>query len=60
MLIGLVIVWMETETGKGSNTVNSNTSKQSGAWWSFGRVDVFCPKGHGFDSHSSRHVGTLG
>src|SRR6218665_3075517 len=24
------------------------------------RVYVFCPKGHGFDSHPSRHVRTLG
>ena len=31
-----------------------------GTWWRFGRVDVFRPKGQGFDSRSSRHVGTLG
>ena len=31
-----------------------------GTWWRFGRVDAFRPKGHGFDSRSSRHVGTLG
>ena len=28
--------------------------------WRIGRVDAFRPKGHGFDSSSSRHVGTLG
>src|SRR6218665_1649520 len=28
--------------------------------WLTGRVDAFRPKGHGFDSHSSRHVATLG
>ena len=28
--------------------------------WRIGRVDAFSPKGHGFDSHSSRHIGTLG
>ena len=28
--------------------------------WRIGRVDAFRPKGHGFDSHSSRHVGPLG
>ena len=28
--------------------------------WRIGRVDAFRPKGHGFDSPSSRHVGTLG
>src|SRR6218665_2750560 len=31
-----------------------------GAWWLFGRVDNFCPKGHWCDSRSRRHVGTLG
>ena len=30
-----------------------------GAWWRFGRVDAFRPQGHGFDSRSNRHVGTL-
>jgi len=29
-------------------------------WWRFGRVDAYRPKGHEFDSCSSRHVGTLG
>ena len=28
--------------------------------WHISRVDAFRPKGHGFDSRSSRHVGTLG
>ena len=28
--------------------------------WRIGRVDGLRPKGHGFDSRSSRHVGTLG
>jgi len=31
-----------------------------GAWWRFGRVDSFCPKGHGFGSRSNLHLGTLG
>ena len=31
-----------------------------GRVWRIGRVDAFRPKGHGFDSRSSRHVGTLG
>src|SRR6218665_2957101 len=31
-----------------------------GRGWCIGRVDTFCPKGYGFDSRSSRHVGTLG
>ena len=31
-----------------------------GAWWHIGRVDAFRPKGPGFESRSSRHVGTLG
>ena len=28
--------------------------------WRIGRVDAFRPKGHGFDSRSSRHVATFG
>ena len=35
-------------------------SNHHGTWWSFGRVDALHPKGHGFDSRFSRHVGTLG
>ena len=31
-----------------------------GRVWRIGRVDAFRPKGHGFDSRSSRHVGALG
>ena len=31
-----------------------------GHWWRIGRVDALHPKSHGFDSRSSRHVGTLG
>ena len=30
------------------------------AWWLIGRVNAYCPNGLGFDSPSSRHVGTLG
>ena len=29
-------------------------------WRLVGKFVVFCPKGCGFESHSSRHVGTLG
>jgi len=29
-------------------------------WRLIGRFGTFRPKGHGFESHSSRHVGTLG
>ena len=28
--------------------------------WRIGRVEAFCPKSHGFDSSSSRHVGSMG
>ena len=28
-------------------------------WWLIGRFDAFRPKGRGFKSHSSHHVGTL-
>ena len=31
-----------------------------GEWWLIGRFDAFRPKGRGFESRSSRHVGTLG
>ncbi len=31
-----------------------------GAWWLIGRFDAFRPKSRGFESRSSRHVGTLG
>src|SRR6218665_2538365 len=30
------------------------------AWWLVGRFVAFHPKGRGFESRSSRHVGTLG
>ena len=32
----------------------------SDAWWLMGRFDVFRPRGRGFESRSSHHVGTLG
>jgi len=31
-----------------------------GVWWLISRVDAFRPKSRGFESLSSRHVGTLG
>ena len=31
-----------------------------GMWWLIGRVDAFRPQGRGFESRSSRQVGTLG
>ena len=31
-----------------------------GRWWLIGKVDAFRPKGHGFDTRTSRHVGTMG
>ena len=34
--------------------------KEMGHVWRIGWVDTFRPKGHEFDSRSSRHVGTLG
>src|SRR6218665_426236 len=30
-----------------------------GLVWPVARVDAFSPKGHGFDSRTNRHVGTL-
>ena len=35
-------------------------SVYSGTWWHIGQVDDSQPEGRGFDSRSSRHVGTLG
>ena len=37
-----------------------NTHYNYGAGWLIGRFVAFRPKGRGFKSHSSRHVGTLG
>ena len=31
-----------------------------GVWWLIGRFVAFHPKGRGFESRSSRHIGTLG
>ena len=31
-----------------------------GTWWRIGRVEAFWPEGHGFESRSRHHVGTLG
>ena len=31
-----------------------------GAWWLIGRFNAVHLKGRGFESHSSRHVGTFG
>ena len=31
-----------------------------GVWWLVGRVYAYRPKGRGFDSRCSRHVGSLG
>ena len=42
--------------------VPEKTSRHSncGTWWRIGRVGAFRSEGGGFDSRSSRHVGTLG
>src|SRR6218665_1112291 len=37
----------------------SVTATVSERGWCIGRVDAFRPKGHGFHSRSSHHVGTL-
>ena len=42
------------------NNVIDNFILFVGRVWRIGRVDAFRPKGHGFDSRSSRHVSTLG
>src|SRR6218665_3689119 len=38
----------------------ANEPPRPTTWWLIFRVDVYRPKGRGFDSRSSRHVGTLG
>jgi len=37
-----------------------STPGPCGVWWLIGRFDAFRPKGNGFESHCSCHVGTLG
>ena len=32
----------------------------SGEWYLSGKFGALCPEGHRFESHSGRHVGTLG
>src|SRR6218665_2389187 len=45
-----VLHWLPSDRG----------SNICGARWPFVRVDTYRPKGRGFESHSSHHVGTLG
>ena len=52
------------KTGKRKKVVwelnDEDTDSSNGTWWRIGWVDDFQPDGRGFDSRSSRHVGTLG
>ena len=41
-------------------TDNKNPDDICGTWWRFDRVNALHPKGYGFDSRCSRHVGKLG
>jgi len=43
-----------------SNVPLWSLSTKPGTWWRIVWVNSFQPEGHGFDSRSSRHVGTLG
>ena len=43
-----------------SSDSNGNTYTLWGRVWRIGSDDAFRSKGHGFDSRSSRHLGTLG
>src|SRR6218665_1693707 len=38
----------------------SSHSPASGAWWLSFKFGALCPGGRRFESHSSRHIGTLG
>ena len=42
------------------NGFDINTIVIVEAWWLIGRFAAFRLKGRGFESHSDRHVGTLG
>src|SRR6218665_1807615 len=46
--------------GLNSETPLKRPCGSCGTWWRINRVDVFRPDGRGFESHSKRHVGTLG
>ena len=52
-----------SEVGRGMKSVtNVNRhllSFDCGAWWLSGKLGAFHMKGRKFESHSSRHVGTL-
>ena len=50
-------IWHEID---GLEKMNLLLENIAGRVWCIGWVDVFRPKGHGFDSRSSCHVGTLG
>ena len=45
---------------KGRWTKGWTNGHHMGHVWHIGRVDAFRPKGYGFDSRSSHHLGTLG
>src|SRR6218665_3937785 len=42
------------------NRFRDTEARYSGMWWLIVRVDAIRPEGRGFESRSSRHVGTLG
>ena len=42
------------------HSIGPGTTLPCGAWWHIGRADAFPPEGRGFESRSSRHIGTLG
>src|SRR6218665_1050226 len=47
-------------TIKKENKIPQLQTLTYGAWWLSGRFDALPPEGRRFESHSSRHVGTLG
>src|SRR6218665_1968209 len=55
----LILISYPTCTSPMKNYSITPYCLHGGAWWLIGRFVAFRPKGRWFESHSSRHVGTL-
>src|SRR6218665_1998027 len=53
-------IYIHTHTHTAGLHGDSGEQVSCGTWWLTDRFDAFRPKGRGFESRSSRHVGTLG
>src|SRR6218665_2525348 len=54
----MVVVMIDDDDAAAA--ADNNNRDNCGARWLIGRYVAFRPKGRWFESHSSRHVGTLG